>query len=265
MGIDHRFKPASEALDKACEFLEAAKSFAEEARFVEACGCLAGCAVLGDLPIDGVSVVDVVRSAGEELALAREGEICVNGKEEPLYFDSAHHALVHVAIAAGLATANFSFPVKERSQQLEQAARSAVSWCADLLTLNTSRLRACLRKERAVALQVGNGRATKILGGGAAAEDLTANEAVGGTTATEDQTLDMRAVTLFFQDTSRTKKQIAQILGKKHTQSLSPARCPKLHAAMKAHRGSAFSKVRGSKSRDGSVEAWVDEPSEDDG
>jgi hypothetical protein len=70
------------------------------------------------------------------------------------------------------------------------------------------------------------------------------------------QTLDVRALALFFADKNRSKKEIADLLGKR-TQSLSPERCPQLDTAMKAWRSAnANARPRGSKDRDGNIEAW---------
>jgi hypothetical protein len=71
--------------------------------------------------------------------------------------------------------------------------------------------------------------------------------------------LDARAVAVFLEHPNWTKKQIAEALGLKATQSLSPERCRKLDAAMHA----ASAKLdpskpfrRGSKDSEGNLEAW---------
>jgi hypothetical protein len=74
-------------------------------------------------------------------------------------------------------------------------------------------------------------------------------------------TRDAEALGLFCEDQTRTITVIAELLGVP-TQSLAPTRCPKLHAAMKAYKGSNANdrrKVRGSKDRDGNIEAYEDE------
>jgi hypothetical protein len=70
-------------------------------------------------------------------------------------------------------------------------------------------------------------------------------------------TLDARALALFFVDRSRTKTDIARLLNLRNVQSLSPQRCPKLDDAMKAWReANAGPPIRGSKDKDGNLEAW---------
>ena len=72
--------------------------------------------------------------------------------------------------------------------------------------------------------------------------------------------LDARALALFVEDQTRTKTVIARILGKKSTQSICPARCPKLDAAMTAWRSRDPSQRvrRVSKDAEGNLEAWDD-------
>jgi hypothetical protein len=70
--------------------------------------------------------------------------------------------------------------------------------------------------------------------------------------------LDARALALFFDDRTRTKSDIADLLHVK-TQSLAPRRCPKLDAAIRANRAPDPNqrRIRGSKSnRTGNMEAW---------
>ena len=55
--------------------------------------------------------------------------------------------------------------------------------------------------------------------------------------------LDARATALKVEDPTRTKTDIAKILGLTHTQSLTPRRCPMLDKAMRAHK--ARTGVRG--------------------
>jgi len=76
------------------------------------------------------------------------------------------------------------------------------------------------------------------------------------TKAATDLSLDARALALFLDDTRRRKKDIARLLGLKNTQSLAPARCRRLDAAMRAHRAPDPEPVRGTKDRDGNLEAW---------
>lgn len=75
--------------------------------------------------------------------------------------------------------------------------------------------------------------------------------------ATSDVALDARALAVRLEHTDWTKKRIAKNLGC-NEKGLCPARCPKLAAALKAHRApDPFRKVpRGWKDRDGNVEAW---------
>jgi hypothetical protein len=73
-------------------------------------------------------------------------------------------------------------------------------------------------------------------------------------------TLDDIALGFFFADPTRDITAIAKLMKKKHTQSLAPDRCPKLHAAMKAyHEGCSTARPRGTKDDDGNMEAWDDE------
>lgn len=79
---------------------------------------------------------------------------------------------------------------------------------------------------------------------------------------TSQASLDARALAIFIEDTSRKKKNIAKILGLKNTQSLAPARCPKLAAAMRAYHAPDPDQIRGSKNADGNLEAWKEEEDE---
>jgi hypothetical protein len=81
----------------------------------------------------------------------------------------------------------------------------------------------------------------------------------GGTV--EKVSLDARALGLFVEDPNRTKKDIAKIL-RVRTQSLAPSRCPKLDAAMRAYRAPDPGLVRGSKDRDGNLEAFCEDEGE---
>jgi hypothetical protein len=73
-------------------------------------------------------------------------------------------------------------------------------------------------------------------------------------------TRDEEALALFLADTSRTKTDLARQLELKNPQSLSPKRCPKLTQAMRAWReANAGQKIRGTKDKDGNLEAWEDE------
>jgi len=71
------------------------------------------------------------------------------------------------------------------------------------------------------------------------------------------QSLDVQALALLLADPTRKIKEIAKLLNRP-TQSLAPKRCPKLHQAMAARR-SAQAPPRGSKGREGNLEAWDDE------
>jgi len=77
------------------------------------------------------------------------------------------------------------------------------------------------------------------------------------TTTTPKLTLDERALAFFVADRTRSKTQIAKLLGLKNTQSIAPDRCPRLHAAMQACK--ALDLPNGSKSKDGTIEAWEDD------
>lgn len=73
--------------------------------------------------------------------------------------------------------------------------------------------------------------------------------------------LDARALALFIEHTEWTKKQIAQHL-RCNEKSLAPRRCPKLDAALKAHRASVdpgSRRLRGSKDAEGNLEAWEED------
>ena len=73
----------------------------------------------------------------------------------------------------------------------------------------------------------------------------------------EDEfTNDTTALAIFTEDMSLTKTQIAERMGLKNVQSLAPARCPKLDAAMKAAKGNRNGFRKGTKGSDGSIEAW---------
>ena len=80
----------------------------------------------------------------------------------------------------------------------------------------------------------------------------------GADTSPPATSLDARALAIFIEDPSRKKRDIAKILGLKATQSLSPERCPKLDAAMRAYRA-PDRRIRGSKDADGNLEAWKEE------
>jgi hypothetical protein len=71
--------------------------------------------------------------------------------------------------------------------------------------------------------------------------------------------LDARALAIFIENPDRTKKDIARLMGLKNTQSLSPSRCPKLDAAIRAYRAPDPGAVRGSKDAAGNVEGWTDD------
>jgi hypothetical protein len=72
----------------------------------------------------------------------------------------------------------------------------------------------------------------------------------------QEPSLDERALALFFADRSRTKKEIASLLGVQ-TQSICPSRCPRLDQAMQAWRAAnSRQRPHGSKDKDGNVEAW---------
>jgi hypothetical protein len=72
--------------------------------------------------------------------------------------------------------------------------------------------------------------------------------------------LDTQALAVFFADRSRDKTEIARLL-RKPKQSLSPDRCPKLDAAMKAWKAPERKPPRGSKSKDRRIEA--EDPGDD--
>lgn len=77
-----------------------------------------------------------------------------------------------------------------------------------------------------------------------------------------DVSLDARALAIFLENRDLTKKQIANRLGLKHTQSLSPARCPQLSQAMATQREIARAgrrNIRGCKDQHGSLEAYADD------
>jgi hypothetical protein len=77
---------------------------------------------------------------------------------------------------------------------------------------------------------------------------------------TSHLTLDEKALALFFAEPSRNKTEIARLLKLKNVQSLSPKRCPKLHDAMKAWReANGSNPVRGTKDKQGNLEAWTEE------
>lgn len=94
---------------------------------------------------------------------------------------------------------------------------------------------------------------------------LTEQELTADRTGTDGRTpnpaprsklsLDLQALAVFFEDRNRKIKDIARILGLKNTQSLAPKRCPELHKVMKACRAEN-APPRGSKDRDGNIEAW---------
>jgi hypothetical protein len=68
--------------------------------------------------------------------------------------------------------------------------------------------------------------------------------------------LDSRALAVFLEDKTRTKKAIADILGLNHTQSLSPERCPELDKAMKTWEvAQRPEKPKGTKDKHGNLEA----------
>lgn len=74
--------------------------------------------------------------------------------------------------------------------------------------------------------------------------------------STKQPSLDSLAVGVFLDHPDWTKKQIAEYLGC-HKGSLTPKRCPKLASAIRASRTSDL--PRGSKDRDGNMEAWEEE------
>ena len=70
--------------------------------------------------------------------------------------------------------------------------------------------------------------------------------------------LDEQALAIFLKEKC-SKAEIARRLGKKK-QSLSPKRCPQLDAAVKAWKASRDpGQLRGSKDKDGHIEAWDDD------
>jgi hypothetical protein len=79
--------------------------------------------------------------------------------------------------------------------------------------------------------------------------------------AKSDVSLDARAVGVFLDHPDWTKKRIAKLLGC-NEKSLCPERCPKLTAAIAAHKSPidpGRRRLRGSKDSDGNLEAWEDE------
>lgn len=67
--------------------------------------------------------------------------------------------------------------------------------------------------------------------------------------------LESRALAVFFENPSLTKKQIAERIGS-HEKSLAPRRCPKLAAAMAAHKAPEIGRsVRRGSKVDGRIEA----------
>lgn len=80
----------------------------------------------------------------------------------------------------------------------------------------------------------------------------------GGQTTSPDISLDARAVGVYVEHPDWTKKRIAESL-ECNEKSLCPDRCPKLAAAIRAHRAPDRKARRGSKDRDGNVEAWDEE------
>jgi hypothetical protein len=73
--------------------------------------------------------------------------------------------------------------------------------------------------------------------------------------------LDLEAVALFLKDRTRSKAEIARMLGQ-HRQALAPERCPKLDLAIRAWKASEL--PHGSKSKDGTIEAEDPSEPEDD-
>jgi hypothetical protein len=75
------------------------------------------------------------------------------------------------------------------------------------------------------------------------------------------ETIEAKAVATWFQHKDWTKKQIAEAIGC-HEKQLSPKRCPTLAAAIQAYKDSNEAnrrQVRGSKDKEGTVEAYEDE------
>lgn len=68
-----------------------------------------------------------------------------------------------------------------------------------------------------------------------------------------ETTVESRAIAVYLENRSLNLKQIAETVGC-HRGSLSPARCPRLHAIIDADRHPV---PIGQKLKDGSVEAWV--------
>lgn len=83
----------------------------------------------------------------------------------------------------------------------------------------------------------------------------------GGKDDLKEPKLDERALALFIQDTTQRKTKIAERLGCNDVRSLSKKRCPKLNAAIAAHKAKIDpgSTKRGSKDADGTLEAWDDD------
>ncbi|MGE3803394.1 MAG: hypothetical protein AB7K24_01830 [Gemmataceae bacterium] len=96
-------------------------------------------------------------------------------------------------------------------------------------------------------------------------EEMTLAQAVAKLTAEpagpgEQLTIDTQALALFLDDPTRTKRDIAKLLGKPRPhQTLSKEKCPKLNAAMNAHKAPQRKPKRGSKDRNGNLEALADE------
>jgi hypothetical protein len=92
------------------------------------------------------------------------------------------------------------------------------------------------------------------------AEVKPAALAGGGSASGPKLSLDARALALFLDHTDWTKKKIADALGC-HEKSLSPRRCPRLTAAIAAHKSPIDPdrpRPRGSKDSEGNLEAWTE-------
>ena len=87
-------------------------------------------------------------------------------------------------------------------------------------------------------------------------------EPAGESAATRNETrqpsLDARALAVFIDHTDWSKTRIAKHLDC-NEKSLAPKRCPKLAAAIAAHKAPGRKMPRGTKDRFGNIEAWRDE------
>jgi hypothetical protein len=172
--------------------------------------------------------------------------------EFPLRWHSAHQAAAGIA---RLALEQLVAPIAgmtDPEEQFPAAGRLLAAWRKQfvLSPARVASLCSRIRRERAKVLrQPPPGR--EFEGGGQPAEPA----------AKSGISLDAKALAVFIEHPDWTKKTIASHLAC-NEKSLTPKRCPKLAAAIAAHKSPidpGRRRLRGSKDADGNLEAWEEE------